>query len=29
MLRGVNDSLTEAHELVKLLKDIPAHVNLM
>ncbi|GAB5587928.1 hypothetical protein Unana1_02828 [Umbelopsis nana] len=29
MLRGVNDSLTEAHELVKLLKEIPAHVNLI
>ncbi|KAH8549824.1 23S rRNA m(2)A-2503 methyltransferase [Umbelopsis sp. PMI_123] len=29
MLRGVNDSLAEAHELVKLLKEIPAHVNLI
>ena len=29
MLRGVNDSLAEAHELVRLLADIPAKVNLI
>jgi hypothetical protein len=29
MLRDVNDSVTEARELVKLLKELPAHVNLM
>ena len=29
MLRGVNDSLAEAHDLVRLLADIPAKVNLI
>jgi len=29
MLRGVNDSLAEAHELVRLLDGIPAKVNLI
>jgi 23S rRNA (adenine2503-C2)-methyltransferase len=29
MLKGVNDSPTEARELVRLLKDIPAKVNLI
>ncbi|WP_368417718.1 23S rRNA (adenine(2503)-C(2))-methyltransferase RlmN [Rhodovarius sp.] len=29
MLRGVNDSIAEAHELVRLLADIPAKVNLI
>lgn len=29
MLKGVNDSDAEAHELVRLLKDIPAKVNLI
>jgi 23S rRNA (adenine2503-C2)-methyltransferase len=29
MLRGVNDSEAEAHELVRLLKDLPAKVNLI
>lgn len=29
MLDGVNDSLTEAKELARLLKQLPAHVNLM
>ncbi|KAI8578568.1 hypothetical protein K450DRAFT_246406 [Umbelopsis ramanniana AG] len=29
MLRGVNDSVMEARELVKLLKELPAHVNLI
>ncbi len=29
MLRGVNDSLAEAHELVRLLEGIPAKVNLI
>ena len=29
MLRGVNDSIAEAHELVRLLEGIPAKVNLI
>lgn len=29
MLDGVNDSITHAHELVRLLKDVPAKVNLI
>ncbi|WP_424814241.1 23S rRNA (adenine(2503)-C(2))-methyltransferase RlmN [Roseococcus sp. YIM B11640] len=29
MLRGVNDSEAEAHELVRLLRDLPAKVNLI
>jgi 23S rRNA (adenine2503-C2)-methyltransferase len=29
MLDHVNDSLSEARALVKLLKQLPAHVNLM
>ena len=29
MLRGVNDSEAEAHELVRLLKGLPAKVNLI
>ena len=29
MLRGINDSLAEAHELVRLLEGIPAKVNLI
>ena len=29
MLKGVNDSLAEAHDLVRLLKGVPAKINLI